>query len=507
MTAPTLSQRALNRIEAIGNRLPHPTLLFVYLCGIVLALSTAAALLGVEAHHPVNGEHITAVNLLSADGLRLILERTVTNFTHFAPLGTVLVAILGIGIAEHSGLIGSLLRISVLKAPEKMLTFLVVLAGVLSSIAADSGYVVLIPLAGIIFQAAGRSPIAGIAAAFAGVSGGFSANLLISPLDAILAGLSTEAAALLDSDYNVNPAANYYFMAISTLLVATVGTVVTEKIIMPRFSASTLARELPKPVSLDERRGLRGVGLFTLIFIALLLWGLVPDQGVLRGVAVDGGPGSLLDSPFINGIVTLIALYAAIAGWLFGRLSRRFATGSDVVTAMESSMATMAGYLVLMFFAAQFVNYFAWSQLGIISAIKGAALLKTLDPGVTLLLVSFVVFTALINVLIGSASAKWALLAPVFIPMLMLAGISPEATQVAYRVGDSSTNIITPLMPYFGVVVAFAQKYDRNIGIGTIIATMLPYSIALLLSWSLLLAGWIMLDLPLGPGATIFMPG
>ncbi len=507
MTVHTLSQRALNRIEAIGNRLPHPTLLFVYLCGIVLALSAVAALLGVEARHPVNGENISAVNLLSADGLRLILERTVTNFTHFAPLGTVLVAILGIGVAEHSGLIGSLLRISVLKAPEKMLTFLVVLAGVLSSIAADSGYVVLIPLAGIIFQAAGRSPIAGIAAAFAGVSGGFSANLLISPLDAILAGLSTEAAALLDSGYNVSPAANYYFMAISTLLVATVGTLVTEKIIMPRFSANTAARETPQPISLDERRGLRGVGLFTLVFVALLLWGLVPDQGVLRGVAVDGGAGSLLDSPFINGIVTLIALYAAIAGWLFGRLSRRFTTGSDVVVAMESSMATMAGYLVLMFFAAQFVNYFAWSQLGIISAIKGAALLKALDPGVTLLLVSFVVFTALINLLIGSASAKWALLAPVFIPMLMLSGISPEATQVAYRVGDSTTNIITPLMPYFGVVVAFAQKYDRNIGIGTIIATMLPYSIALLLSWSLLLAAWIMLDLPLGPGAAIFVNG
>ncbi|MFA5495470.1 MAG: AbgT family transporter, partial [Porticoccaceae bacterium] len=313
--------------------------------------------------------------------------------------------------------------------------------------------------------------------------------------------------ALLDSGYNVSPAANYYFMAISTLLVATVGTLVTEKIIMPRFSANTAARETPQPISLDERRGLRGVGLFTLVFVALLLWGLVPDQGVLRGVAVDGGAGSLLDSPFINGIVTLIALYAAIAGWLFGRLSRRFTTGSDVVVAMESSMATMAGYLVLMFFAAQFVNYFAWSQLGIISAIKGAALLKALDPGVTLLLVSFVVFTALINLLIGSASAKWALLAPVFIPMLMLSGISPEATQVAYRVGDSTTNIITPLMPYFGVVVAFAQKYDRNIGIGTIIATMLPYSIALLLSWSLLLAAWIMLDLPLGPGAAIFVNG
>src|SRR5690606_13587271 len=228
MTAPTLSHRALNRIEAIGNRLPHRHLLFVWLCGIVLALSAIAALLGAEARHPASGEQTRALSLLSGEGLRLPLERTGSNFTPFAPLGTVLAAVLGIGVAEHSGLIGTLLRASVLKAPDRLLTFLVVFAGVLSSIAADSGYVVLIALAGIILQAAGRSPIAGIAAAFAGVSGGFSANLLIGPLDAILAGLSTEAAALVDSTRTVSPAANYYFMVASTLLVAVVGTLVTE---------------------------------------------------------------------------------------------------------------------------------------------------------------------------------------------------------------------------------------------------------------------------------------
>ena len=506
MTAPSLSQRTLNRIEALGNRLPHPTLLFVWLCGIVLALSAIAALLGLEARHPTSGEEIHAVNLISAEGLQLILERTVTNFTHFAPLGTVLVAMLGIGVAEHSGLIGTLLRSTVLKAPEKLLTFLVVLTGVLSSIAQDSGYVVLIPLAAIIFQSVGRSPIAGIAAAFAGVSGGFSANLLITPLDAILAGLSTEAAALVDVGYIVSPAANYYFMAVSTLLVALVGTLVTEKIIMPRFAADAGEREQPAPLSLAERRGLKAVAVFTLVFVALLLAGLVPEHGVLRGAPDAAGVSHILSSPFINGIVTIIAVYSAIAGWLFGRLSGRFASGSEVVMAMESSMAAMASYLVLMFFAAQFVNYFAWSQLGIISAIKGAAVLEALNPSTALLLVCFVVFTALINLLIGSASAKWALLAPVFVPMLMLAGITPEATQVAYRVGDSTTNILTPLMPYFGVVLAFAQKYNRNIGIGTIIATMLPYSVALLICWSVLLTGWILLELPLGPGAAIFIP-
>lgn len=497
----TLSHRALNRIETIGNALPHPTMLFVYLCGIVLAVSLLCALMGLEAIHPVTGEVIRATNLLSAEGLRLILERTVTNFTHFAPLGTVLVAIMGIGVAEHSGLIAALLRASILKAPTGLLTFLVVFSGVMSSIAADSGYVVLIPLAAIIFQSAGRNPIVGIAAAFSGVSAGFSANLLIGPLDAILAGLSTEGAALLDNSYRVSAAGNYYFILASTFLVSLIGTAVTERFIAPRFAENEGVIEQPAPLTLSERRGLKGVAIVTLIAAALLIAAVVPDQGILR----NRETGTVLDSPFINGIVTLIALYAALSGWVFGHLSGKFTSSSDAIIGMESSMATMASYLVLMFFAAQFVNYFAWSQLGIISAINGAALLKALNPSATVLLVSFVVFAALINLLVGSASAKWALLAPVFVPMLMLAGISPEATQVAYRIGDSTTNIITPLMPYFGVVVAFAQKYDRNVGIGTIIATMLPYTIALLVGWSVLLALWIAFDLPLGPGARIFL--
>lgn len=491
----------LTRIETLGNRLPHPSLLFVYLCALIPLLSALFAYWGLSATHPVNGEQIAAVNLISAEGLHLVLERTVTNFTQFAPVGTVLVAIMGIGVAEHSGLIGAGLRASVLKAPRKLLTFLVVFAGVMSSIAADSGYVVLIPLAGMIFHAAGRSPIAGIAAAFAGVSGGFSANLLIGPLDALLAGLSTEAAALVNNQYQVSPAGNYYFIVASTFMVAIVCTWVTEKIVLPRFADTAAPISEPQPLRSAEKRGLKAAGLFTLVFAGLLLWGLVPEQGLLRNPATGG----VLTSPFMSGIVTLIALYAGVCGYLFGRVSGNYQRTSQAIEGMENSMATMASYLVLMFFAAQFINYFAWSQLGIISAIKGAEVLKALNPSVVVLLISFVLFSAFINLLIGSASAKWALLAPVFIPMLMLAGISPEATQAAYRVGDSSTNIITPLMPYFGVVVAFAQKHDKNIGMGTLMATMLPYSIALLLCWSLLLAAWVLLDLPLGPGAGIFL--
>ncbi len=498
---PLLLNRFLTRIEVIGNRLPHPTLLFIYLCAFILLLSWLSGALGVSAVHPVSGQSIAAENLLSAQGLQRMLANAVTNFTQFAPVGTVLVAIMGIGVAEHSGLLGTVLRATVIKAPAKLLTFIVVLAGVLSSLAADTGYVVLIPLAAMIFAAVGRSPVVGIAAAFAGVSGGYSANLLIGPLDAILAGISTEAARLVEPAYEVSAAGNYYFILASTFMISAVGTRVTERWIEPRFphdGADATGIEHLKP---HEKQGLQVVGVFTLVFIGLLLWGLIPEDGALRHAET----GSILRSPFIKGIVTIIAVYAAIAGFLYGRVAGTFRRSQDAILGMEKSMATMASYLVLMFFAAQFVSYFSWSQLGIIAAINGAELLQQLQLNSALLLVSFVVLAAMINLLVGSASAKWALIAPVFVPMLLLTGISPEATQVAYRIGDSSTNIITPLMPYFGVVVAFVQQHDKQAGIGTIVAAMLPYSVAFLLCWSALLVAWILLGLPLGPGADVFV--
>jgi aminobenzoyl-glutamate transport protein len=494
--------RLLEKIERAGNKLPHPTLLFIYLCGLILLLSALLSALGIQAIHPLNGETVQAVNLLNRDGLHKILSHTVTNFTHFAPVGTVLVAIMGIGVAEHSGLLGTTLKATVLKAPPQSLTFVVVLASVLSSLAADTGYVVIIPLAAMVFLSVGRHPIAGIAAAFAGVSGGYSANLLIGPLDAILAGISTEAAGLVQPGYEVNAAGNYYFIIVSTLLIALIGTWVTEKIIVPRLGDYHGEQESFSAITAAEQKGLRAAGWFSLLFIGLLCWGLLPADGVLR----DPASGDVLRSPFIKGIVTIIAVYAAIAGLIYGKVSGSFKHGRDFVEGMEKSMGTMATYLVLMFFAAQFVNYFGWSQLGIIAAVKGAELLQALQLSSVTLLVSFIILAAFINLLIGSASAKWALIAPIFVPMLLLNGISPEASQMAYRIGDSSTNIITPLMPYFGVVVAFVQQYDRKAGIGTIIATMLPYSISFMIAWTILLIIWMQFNWPLGPGAGIFMP-
>lgn len=511
-------QNLLDRIETAGNRLPSPVLLFIYLAGIVLLLSALAHWLNLGASHPLTGARLEAVNLLSTAGLHRILTSTVTNFTQFAPVGTVLVAILGIGIAEHSGLLGTLLRAIVLRAPQTLLTFLVVLCGVLSSLAADTGYVILIPLAALIFRTMGRHPLIGIAAAFAGVSGGYSANLLITPIDALLAGISTEAARLAAPDYQVTAAANYYFMVVSTLLIAFVGTWVTNRLVAPRFASFSSKDALSKdgdrlfdnPASTSseqfltpqERRGLLGVALMTVAFLSLLLAGLLPDKGVLR----DPQTGSILQSPFMAGIVTLVSIYTGLAGIVFGRLSGRYQRWGECVEGMEQHMTTMGSYLVLMFFAAQFVNYFAWSNLGSLLAIGGAHLLQQLALPAALVLVALVLMSAFVNLFIGSASAKWALLAPVFVPMLLLTGLTPEATQVAYRIGDSSTNLITPLMPYFGVVVAFARQYQKDLGVGSLIAVMLPYSVAFLLSWSALLTLWVIIDLPLGPGAPVLMP-
>lgn len=489
----------LERLEKAGDRLPHPAWLFLYFLVLVMAFSLLGTWFGWSAVHPVSGEQVTTNNLLSRDGVQWFITHMVKNFTGFAPLGTVLVAMLGLGIAERSGLMSALLRQLVLIAPERLLTFVVVFAGVQSSLAADAGYVVLIPIAAMLFAQMGRSPLLGIAAAFAGVSGGYSANLLIGPLDAILAGISTEAIQGIAEGYEVLPTANYYFILASTALVAIIGTWVTEAILARRFtdpeksSGAALTTESGS-LNVHEKRGLAAVGWMTLATLAVLLIALVPETGWLR----HSETGSIIRSPFTSGIVVLIALYAGLAGILYGRVTRAFESHRDIVAAMETSMSGMAGYLVLMFFAAQFVAAFQWTDLGVILAITGADGLAGFSLGPVTLLVGFVLMAALINLLIGSASAKWVLIAPVFVPMFYLLDVSPEATQLAYRIGDSSTNIITPLMPYYGVVLAFVQRYQPAAGVGTLMAMMLPYSVALLLGWLSLLILWMLLGLPLG---------
>ncbi len=502
---PTLVSRFLTVIERIGNALPHPAVLFAIFAGTLLVLSWLTSALGLQATDPRDGSAVLPINLLSRRGLHWILENTIDNFTGFAPLGTVLVAMLGIGVAERSGLIGTCIRLMVHAAPRKLLTFVLVLAGVLSNMASDIGYVLLVPMGAIIYLSVGRHPLAGLAAAFAGVSGGFSANLLLGTIDPLLAGISQEAARIIDPEYVVSPACNYYFMVVSTFVVAAAGTWVSVKVVEPRlgrYEGDEVAEgEELRALSPAEKRGLWWALGVALLLAALVLAGLIPENGILREIET----GSVLHSPFMHGIVTFLFLAGLLVGIAYGFATGTFRKDADVIKGMKESMETLALYVVLVFFAAQFVAYFKYSNLGMILAIKGAELLQASGLGPIPLMLSFILLAATINLSMGSASAKWAFMAPVFIPMFMLLGYSPELVQVAYRIGDSSTNIVSPMMSFFALIVAFVQRYDKQGGIGTVIATMLPYSVAFLVAWMVLMAIWLLLGLPLGPGAELYL--
>jgi len=490
----------LNITEKAGNALPHPATLFASFAVFVLIISFVASYFGWNAVHPTTSNIIEPVNLLDHDGIHRIMLEMVHNFTSFAPLGIVIVAMLGIGIAESSGLIAAVIRLLVLKSPERYLTFVIVLAGILSNTASDIGYVLLIPLAGTIFLSIGRNPLVGMAAAFAGVSGGFSANLILGTIDPLLAGLSQEAAGIIDPTYEVNPTANYYFMFVSTFIIAGSGTWVTEKIVAPRLGPykGTVESEEIKRLSKEEKKGLRLATLVMLALTAIVLIGIIPESGFLRGT-----DGSILRSPVIKGVIALLFVFSAAAGLAFGFGSGKFKNDSDVVEGMSASIKSLATYIVLVFFAAQFVAYFKWSHLGEIMAINGAVFLESINIGSIPLIIAFIILAATINMAMGSASAKWAIMAPVFIPLFMELGYSPELSQVVYRIGDSVTNLISPMMSFFALIIAFFQKYDKNASIGTIISTMLPYTFVFFLVWTILIIIWMQFGLPLGPGAPL----
>jgi len=497
-------ERFLNWTEKVGNALPNPATLFAIFALSAILLSGVAAFFGWDATHPTTGNIIEPVNLVSKEGLHRIMLEMVYNFTSFAPLGIVIVAMLGIGIAESSGLIGAVIRLMVLSAPQRMMTFVLVFAGVLSNTASDIGYVLLIPLAGTIFLSLGRNPLVGMAAAFAGVSGGFSANIVLGTIDPLLAGLSEEAARIIDPVYEVNPTANYYFMFVSAFLIAVVGTFVTEKIVAPRlgeYHGNEKPEEIKK-LDKDEKKGLKWAGIVSLVLTGLVLWGTIPENGLLR-IAGE----SVLRSPVIKGVIALLFIFAATAGIAYGIGSGKFKSDDDVVKGMGGAVKTLAAYIVLVFFAAQFVAYFKWSHLGEIMAINGAIFLKSINIGTIPLLLLFIILAGTINMAMGSASAKWAIMAPVFIPLFMELGYSPELSQVVYRIGDSVTNLISPMMSFFALIIAFFQKYDEKASIGTVVSTMLPYTFVFFIAWTILLVIWVYLGLPLGPGAPLYYQG
>ena len=490
----------LGFLEKSGNALPNPAILFAIFAGTVFVSSVIGSLLGWSGIHPVTGEPVYVVNLASQEGIHKIILEMARNFTSFAPLGIVMLAMLGIGVAEVSGLMKSAVNTVLAKTPAKWITFSVIFLGILSNVASDLGYVLIIPLAGAIFHSLGRNPFVGMACAFAAVSGGFAANILISTQDPLLAGISTEAAKIIDPNYNVLPTANYYFLAASTFFIAILLTILTTKFIEPRlgkYEGDVPAEPMTPPTDL-ERKGLKRAGLVCVGWAVLIGLGFLPG-GILWGL-----DGSFLQSPVLRGFITLLFFMALTAGIVYGYTVGKFKKPNDVITGMNDSLKTLVSFMVLVFFAAQFVAWFNWSNLGLILAINGAGLIDNLNIGLIPMAVIFVIFAAVMNLFIGSASAKWAIIGPIFVPIFMLLGYSPELSQAVYRVGASVTNIVTPVMPYLALIIVFYQKYDKKAGIGTILSTMVPYSFVLFVGWTLLLILWILFEIPLGPGAPMY---
>ncbi len=499
-TPPRWIDRALNTIERLGNKLPDPAALFLILLFVVWVLSALLAPIQFSEIDPRNGEPLQVNNQLTGTAIAAFLSNMVTTFTSFHPLGVVLVALLGVGVAEHTGFINAALKGLMSFTSAKLLTPMLILVAIVSHTAADAGYVLVIPLGGVIFYAAGRHPLAGIAAAFAGVSGGFSANFVPSSLDPLLSGLTQSAAQIIDPARLVNPLSNWFFTGASSLLIIGVGWFLTDRVIEPRLASVAIdgdASDMPRMENLGarERRGLVA-GLLTLAAGVLVLV-LVSAPGAS---AMRSPEGQLTTStaPLMQSIVPLIFLLFLLPGIVYGYAAGTVENHRDIIKGMSKTMSTMGYYIVLAFFAALFIAAFGQSNIGALLALKGAGLLESLALPGEVTIIGIILLTGAVNLLIGSASAKWALLAPIFVPMLMQLGLSPELTQAAYRVGDSTTNIITPLMPYFPLVVVYGQRYVKSTGIGTLVSLMLPYSIAFLITWTTFLIVYWLLGIPLG---------
>lgn len=513
-TKPGGLNRILNFIEVAGNKLPDPAILFALLLAVVWACSWAMSGLVFDEIDPRTGQAIEVRNLLAPTMLTDFMAKMVNTFVTFPPLGVVLVAMLGLGVAEHTGFINAGLRKILAVTPTFLLTPVLIGVGILSHVAVDAGYVLVIPLGAVIFYAAGRHPLAGIAAAFAGVSGGFSATFFVpSSLDPLLAGL-TQVAARLSSDpaaaaVVVNPLNNYYFTTASTFLVILVGWFLTDKVIEPRLKKTAIDGDpagLPtmEPLQAKEVKGLRWAVIAMIASLALLLVSLMPEGSAWR--APETGALTQASAPLMQSIVALIFVFFLIPGVVYGYVAGTAKNHRDIVKGMSQAMSGMGYYIVMAFFCAQFIFAFGQSNLGALIAIKGALWLKEMAFPMGVTLAGIVLLSATVNLFVGSASAKWALIAAVMVPMLMELGVSPDLTQAAYRVGDSSTNIITPLLPYFPLIIVFCRKYVQSTGIGTLIALMLPYSLSLIVLWTLFLLGFWTLGLPLGVGASYTYP-
>jgi aminobenzoyl-glutamate transport protein len=498
--------KALNLIERAGNKLPDPAILFLVLMIFVWCLSWLMSGITFTEIDPRSGSPIVVNNMLTGKAFAEFLSGMVTTFTGFAPLGIVLVAMLGVGVAEHAGFINAGLKTLLSFTPKKLLTPMMILVAILSHTATDAGYVLVIPIAGVIFYSAGRHPLAGIAAAFAGVSGGFSANFVPSGIDPLLQGFTQSAARIIDPAIELNPLNNWFFTGSSSILLILLGWYLTDKVIEPRLNANAPVdadAELPKgtmdPLNKKEKSSFYYSVLAMVVMLILLALWAMPASSALRsetGVLTD------IKAPLMRSIVPIIFVVFLIPGVIYGYMSGTFTKTKEVIDSMSKSMHGMSYYIVMAFFCALFIDAFTKSNIGALLALKGADGLRSLQLPSQVTIVGIVFLTSFVNLFIGSASAKWALMSPILVPMLMQLGISPDLTQAGYRVGDSVSNIITPLMPYFPLVVVFCHKYVKSTGIGTLVSIMLPYTITFIICWTIYLLIYWGLDIPLGLQST-----
>ncbi|STC69102.1 AbgT family transporter [Corynebacterium pilosum] len=510
----------LGYVERIGNKLPHPFWLFVILGGITLVASWIGSRIGMSATQPDTGETVDVVNLLTRDGLQQMVSDAVNNFVTFPPLGVILVAMLGVAVAEHSGMLSAAVRGMVSKTGPRTLTFVVALAGVTGSVASDAVYVIVIPLGAMAFYALGRSPIVGAMVAFAASSAGFNASLVLNITDLLLAGISTSAAQLVDDTYEVSGLANIFFVIPSAIVLSLIITVVTEFFVDKKARQMinhdeineeevSFGDEAPKSeeerleqLKLDdhEKKALKVTGVVLVILLAVYFALLfVPGSPFVND-------GQVMDSPLIRSIAVPITAFFLLCGITYGVVARSITSAADVPEMMAEGLKTMLPMIVLFFAVSQFLAWFEWSNLGQWTSIRGAELLQALDLPHWALFAAFVLLVAMLNLLITSGSAQWALMAPVVVPIMMYLGISPEVTQMLYRIGDSPTNIITPMSPYFALALTFLQRYYSKAGVGTLMSLALPYSMAMMGGWFLFFLAWYYMGIPLGPGSPMEYP-
>ncbi|WP_373894294.1 AbgT family transporter [Virgibacillus natechei] len=493
--------RFLNGIEKIGNKLPDPFMLFIVLAGIVILLSWIISSFGVSFIQPGGNEEVAIKSLVSAEGLEYMLTSMIDNFVGFAPLGIVLTMMLGIGLANKVGLLETFIKNTILQAPKQLVTYAVFFTGILGNLAADAAFIIVPPLAAMVFYNVGRHPLAGLAAGFAGVGSGFTANIIVSNTDAVLSGISAEVMETVNTNVTVTPVDNWYFMIASTLLLTVTGALITEKVVEPRLGKyqGSVKKEF-EPTKPIEKRALRNAAIAAIGYISLLLLVLFLPNSPLR--SEDGG---MIPSPFLDGIVPIIMLFFITVAVAYGVTTKKIENSRSIAQLMGEAIKDMSGFIVLVFAAAQFIAFFEWSNIGSWLAVSGASFLESAGMTGIGIVIAFILLTTLLNLFIFSGSGLWALEAPVFLKMFYFLDYHPAFIQAAYRVADSSTNIITPMNPYFIIVLAFMKEYDPKAGLGTLMALMLPYSLVFLTVWILLLLLFVFLGIPFGPGIGVYL--